>query len=193
MASCNWDSVLKKAQAAAKTESVQKKIEGAIDNHILNGKKLNAKNTVKPIRDAAMKFAEVLSKEVHSCAGSVPASGQLGRTAISALSSMNISPPEKTAKYRYQIGVSFSGDMSRDSLDPSYFPEGIDNIAALLNNGYSAKSTVYGVWLNHSPWNIKSLTNRTGAHFIDNAVQSFKTGDAPKYGITDIIIDEIYK
>ena len=193
MASYDWSSILKKAQAASESESVQQKIDSVVDDYMLNGKKLSTSRSVKPVRDAAIKFAEVLSKEIHSCAGSVPAAGQLGQTAISALSSVKISTPVKTSRNHYEIGVSFSGDMSRESLDPSYFPDGIDNIAALLNNGYSARATVYGVWLNHSPWNIKSLTSRTGAHFIDNAVQSFKTGDSAKYGITNIEVDEIYK
>jgi hypothetical protein len=193
MADYNWSSILKKAQAAVTSDSVQTRIDNVVDGIVFGTHKAESKNTIQPIRDAAYKFTDVLFKEINSCAGSVPAVGQLGPTAISALSNINIDSPVKTGKYRYEIGVSFSGVLNRDSLDPSYFTAGIDNIAALLNNGYSAASTVYGVWLNHSPWNIQSLTSRSGAHFIDNAVSSFQTGHAPKYGVINIDVDDIYK
>lgn len=146
---------------------------------------------------AADKFIEVLKNEIKSHEGSNYAGGELGRTAISALMNLEHSQPVKVGENQYQIEVWFSGDLHRESLAPDEYPRGIDNIAALLNNGYpsdgAVKSPVFGVWLGHYPWNIPSLPMRDGTHFIDNAIRTYIANYAGEYGVISVTADEIYK
>ena len=47
---------------------------------------------------------------------------------------------------------------------------GVDDMAALFNNGWDASASVYGKWHGKNVW---SLTHKDGAHFVENAVDSF--------------------
>lgn len=149
--------------------------------------------TITGMNSAADKFIDVLKAEIQSHAGTNYSAGNLGRTAISALMNIQHGQPVEIGDNLYQIEVWFANDLHRDSLDVDWFPEGIDNIAALLNNGYAAGHTVYGVWMNHSPWNIPSLTMRDGTHFVDNAIKTYMANYAKEYGVVSVIADEIYK
>lgn len=197
MAYIDTKSILAKAQKAMNTTAVQKRVEQKVDNIMMGGTIGGGGSSggaaLYSPSDAAKKFIDVLQNEIKNCAGSVPSSGQLGSTAVEALTKLEHGVPVKVGSTRYQIPVSFTGDLRRDSLDPSYFGEGVNNIAALLNNGYSAKNTVYGIWLGHWPWNIPSLTHRSGAHFIESAIRDYMANYAKTYGVIDIKPDDIYE
>lgn len=142
---------------------------------------------------AAQEFISVMKNEIASHgAGGNYSNGNLGPTAVSALSKLDCDAAVKKAKNLYTIDVNFTGNLHRDSLAPDEY-DGVDNIAALLNNGYSAGHTVYGIWMGHYPYNIASIKNRDGTHFIDNAVRTFMTNYATKFGVDSIEIDDIYK
>lgn len=78
---------------------------------------------------------------------------------------------------KYEIHVNFKDDeLHRDSLyqDPDGgYPGGYDNIAALMNRGYSAKDYVYGEYPEGSGQRIRSKKYRQGAHFMQTAVAHF--------------------
>lgn len=195
MATIDMNSILAKAKKATGSPAFQKKLESKIDTMLLGGGVMaTGRNmTIYGTSMAAAKFIEVLQDEIQSHAASSSFSaGGLGSTAIDALIKLEHGEPIKVGRNRYQIEVWFTEDLRRDSLDPSEF-DGIDNIAALLNSGYSAGKTVYGIWLGHSPWNIPSLQHRDGAHFIENAIRNFMANYAHEYGVIDIEVDDVYK
>ena len=148
---------------------------------------------------AADKFIEVLQNEIQSHAVAEGGGGLngrgLGATAVSALTKLQHGAPIKIGKNRYEIEVWFSDDLSRDSLAPDFY-DGIDNIAALLNKGYSAANTVYGIWSGHGyggSFNIPSLREREGLHFIESAIRNYMANYALDYGVVDIKVDSIYE
>lgn len=97
----------------------------------------------------------------------------------------------------YEIHLSFSGDLHRDSLDNDLGYEGVDNIVALFNNGYHAKNYVFGWWNGHKATGdgvlrsgvgsdfayIRSKKEREALRFIQQAVMDFNAGYGAKYGV----------
>lgn len=196
MATLNMASILSKAEHFVnKTAEGQKRKNGVIDKIMLNGGGNSTNGSVITITGAsgaAGKFIEVLQNEIQSNAGTNFGAGNLGATAIEALSRLTHGEPYKVGENKYQIEVWFTGNLRRDSLNVDDYDD-IDNIAALLNNGYSARNRTYGIWLNHSNYSIPSLQNRTGAQFIQNAIRNFMGNYATEYGVSDITCDEIYE
>lgn len=85
-------------------------------------------------------------------------------------------------------------DVSRPALYPEKYPDGAYNIVALLNRGYHAKDHVYGKWKHGQDQQgsgvyIRSLKDRAGAWYIQNAVENFNS----MYGaVTKVNFDDIY-
>lgn len=197
MSTINMKSILDKAKACTASAKFQRQIEAKTDEIVLTGggKGLAGKAiTIGGASMAAAKFIEVLQNEIRDLeASSGFAEGKLGHTAVSALEKLEHGSPRKIGKNKYQIEVWFSGNLHRDSLAPDEY-DGIDNIAALLNKGYTANQPVYGVWMGHSGnFNIASLPQRSGAQFIQNAVRNYMANYANEYGVLDIKIDDIYE
>lgn len=181
MASYNWNSISKKIQSAMKSPDVKKKIDQCVEDKI----SVNAEK-------ASEVFIDILKRNIESCAGEDYASGQLGSSAINAILSLNFKSSKPYGMGdKYYINISFDGDKFRESLVPDKYG-GVDNIVALLNSGYSAGHTVYGVWNGHTDNKIPSLAERGGAHFIEQAVAEFMSSYAKLYGVTDIEVADIY-
>lgn len=194
MAQINMDSILAKAKTCMNSAQFKNKVEQKTDSVIMAGgtiQSITGKTiTIAGASQAAAKFIEVLQNEIESLgAGGGYSNGSLGVTAVDALTQLEHGGVHKIGKNKYQIGVWFAGNLHRDSLAPTEYG-GIDNIAALLNNGYSAGHTVYGMW--HGD-NIASLTQRDGAHFIDSAVRNYMANYASEYGVLNIEVADIYK
>lgn len=200
MAGINWGSILKKAQACMNTPSKQAEANAKIDAYMMSrvGLSFGASHgggsgkAPKPPSLAAGKFIEVLEKEIQSHVGGSYASGGMSQAAQAALSHITHSEPYRVGD-RYYVDVFIEGDLSRPSLAPQHY-DGIENIAALLNNGYTAAHTVYGVWESHSVGDerIASLTSRGGAHFVQQAVRDFMGNYASEYGVIDIDVSDVY-
>lgn len=129
---------------------------------------------------AADKYIEVLQMNIEAAALGSAASGALGGTAIDALYNLKYTRPQKVGHHAYLIAVYFANNLHRASLDPVRYPEGVRNIAALLNNGYRAHGTVSGFW--HGSW-VQNLLQREGTHFMENSMQEFLLKYASKYGV----------
>lgn len=186
--SINWDSIFDKAQKRMGDSDMQARIDGIIDKAIL---KFSASPNSPPVpSEAAKKFIEVLQAEIQSHAGIEPSTGGLGATAVASLMQLSHDEPVKVGRNSYQISVSFDENLHRESLYPKGYPEGVDNIAALLNSGYDAGKRVYGIWHGNK---IHSLTHRDGAHFIESAIRTFMADYASKYGVVGIEVDDVYK
>lgn len=194
MSIVNWDSVLSKAQRCMASSSKRQMVQKRIDNYMLGADSVSS--TAKAPRtpsEAAAKFIEVLQNEIesHLASGNNYADGGLGETAVSALKQLKQSSTVRIGNQRYSVGIWFQ-DMHRKSLAPDKY-SGIDNLAALLNSGYDAGHTVYGIWNGHGDERIASLTKRGGAHFIEQAIKDFMANYADEYGVIAIEVDEAYK
>lgn len=87
------------------------------------------------------------------------------------------------ATAQYEIHVNFNNDiLHRDSLYSERY-DGVDNIVALMNKGYSAKNYVYGTMPDGRRG--RSLKYRQGAHFMQSAVEHFNTQYGP-YAIAEL-------
>lgn len=187
--SINWSSILGKAKKYMGRADAQKRIEKVVDNVMLNFVSKSGNTLFNP-SDAAQRFIEVLQDEIHSHAGMTVSDGGLGATAVESLTRLEHGSPVKVGKNSYQISISFSDNLHRDSLYSSGYPDGVENIAALLNTGYTADKRVYGTWHGKK---IGSLQDRSGARFIESAIRTFMANDAKNYGVVDIEVDDIYK
>lgn len=156
--------------------------------------------TFEKMEKAALKFIEVLRKTAESCdlAPSVQALfDTLGYSEPHMISDGSAGKPGKYIMYIY-----FHGDLHRDSLVPGSY-DGVDNIVALLNVGCTAADSVYGVWKGHySGYNkdcrsseagdyIKSLAQRPGLQFMQQAVRDFEGNYGSDYGV-EISLNPVY-
>ena len=176
------NSITKKAKDCINTPSVEKDIH--------NNKKIQYLIS-KNINNAAIRFIETLQQEIRThLSSSGFENGALGSTAVDVLTKLSYSKPIKINENIYEIEVWFTDSLKRQSLEPDRY-SGIENIAALLNNGYSASHSVYGLWNNHGQY--KSLQQREGTHFINNAIINYMLSYAKSYGVINIKINDIYK
>lgn len=200
MAGINWESILEKAQACMNTPQKKRDIKAKIDMCML-GKILlsggSGTQSIKSPKEAAEKFIEVLQLEIQMRKGGVYSSyedGHLGPSPISELSDLEFGEPYPVGD-KYCIDVYFKDNLERPSLAPTKY-DGIDNIAALLNTGYTAGHRVYGLWESHA-WSdderIASLISRGGSHFIEDAVDNFMGNYSSEYGVEKIEISDVYK
>lgn len=129
------------------------------------------------------------------------ATGSSGSSTVFTHVSHMVSDAPVVVGDHYEVGLFFSGDLSRPSLDSDTYG-GIGNIVALINNGYTAQNTVYGWWDGHSRqegsdlshgivegsvW-IPSRRSRAATYFIQNAVNEFNAKYAA-YGISAVPAD----
>lgn len=141
--------------------------------------------------EIAAKFISTMLESARSAQGASARGGVLGSTAIDAISNFVAGTPavlEAGEMTVITIPFNFEGNLHRDSLCPAKY-NGVDNIVALLNNGYSAGATVYGSWHGQD---IYSLKQRSGTRFIQTAVRQFWDRYASEYNIINIEISDEY-
>lgn len=96
----------------------------------------------------------------------------------------------------YLTTIDFKGDFKRESVAPNKWPEGVDNILVLLNNGYSANNRLWGSWksktLGGGTQRIQTISQREGAQFVQGAISSFQSEFSAKYKISLVWHDAIY-
>lgn len=203
----NWGSILKKLETNEQTTKFQKKKDEVVNKIMLGKMTLSsggAQGTIHTPEEAAMKFIEVLSYAMDSHVGSNYSGGQISKLARDALTGLEYG---KAYKYPgetdvYHIDIWFDVEKHRESLDPKKYPEGIDNIIALLNSGYDASGSVWGVWTDHkgnrstdelgNVVDIPSLPHREGSHFIEQAIRDFLGNYGSEYNVFNIEPDPVY-
>ncbi|MCD8376862.1 MAG: hypothetical protein LUD69_07950 [Oscillospiraceae bacterium] len=180
----DMDAILKKAQTYLDSSEGQKQIQQAARGAIMGNVTFQtASGHGYSIRQAANKFIETLR-------GSIAASG-LSAGVASALNEIEYDAPVDNGDGTFSINIHFVGNLKRKSLYDEEYPEGVDNLAALYNNGVDhMMSPVYGTW--HGEL-AHSRTVIPGLHFIEQAKQSFMAADAAKYGVIDIQLGDDYK
>lgn len=184
---------MKKAERYMETSKMKKKIDKLTDDIMLGRIQFFGKNAPKTPEDAASKFIEVLHKSIESHIGQDYSNGQLSELAYDALYELNYSKPYRVGD-SYYIDIYFDSDLHRESVAPDRY-DGIDNIAALLNNGYRANDAVFGVWEKHNGESafIMSLPFRDGAHFVEQAINDFMGNYSSEYNVWKIIPSEEYQ
>ena len=91
--------------------------------------------------------------------------------------SYTLIPSDKTP----MAEINFGGEVSRLSLliasgsrKGQRTGDGIDNIVALFDNGYTCSKQVFGIWEGHAENRvIGSLTQRIGRHIVKGSVDEF--------------------
>lgn len=180
MASINMDAILAKAKAHTSSSSGQAKVNSTVDKVVLGNIRLQSSGTTHTPEEAASKFIEVLRKSIISAG--------LSTGAIDAISDIDHGSAHRIGANTYVIGVYFSGDMSRPSLDEEKYG-GITDLVALFNNGVDhTMRPVHGTWHGQEIW---SRTVIPGTHFIEQAVTDFMGNYASEYNVTNISVEGI--
>lgn len=186
MAQINSASIEAKLKKYMSSSSFQKQVTQKLDDFFLNGIRTE-KSQMFSMDEYADKFIDIMVREVNASAGFIASNGELGPTAVHALINLRKGKPRRRKhrgkRYEYEIPVSYAGDMHRESLTPTLY-SGVTNIAALLNNGYSASAFVYGKW--HGD-DTMSIRYRNGAHFIERALRTMNG-----YKGVNVEVDDIY-
>ena len=178
MATINMSSILAKAKSYMGSSEGQSKVNSSVQRVMLGNVKLQVGGTVHTPEDAAAKFIDVLLRSIES-------SG-LSPNAISAVSGLDYTPTTCIGENTWLVGVYFTGDLSRPSLQEDKYGS-IKNIVALLNNGVDhTMRPVHGVWHGNETW---SRTTIPGAHFVEQAVTDFIGNYASEYNVTNISIE----
>ena len=166
----NKASIKAKLSAYESSSVGQSKIKSAGVKSVSDGAK------GKSPEAAADKFISVLRKSILS-------SG-LSANAMAAISEgIDYLAPQSLGDGKYQITVTFGGDLRRSSLSPSRYG-GISDIVLLFNNGVDHQmNPVYGEWHGER---VRSETVIPGAHFIEQAVSDFIGNYAKEYGVISI-------
>lgn len=196
MASIDFVRILDKAKKYTKTERFKREKDKLVSSALLGRITLGAgsglQNNIENATSAADKFIAVLRNEISRHVGSRYSKGQFSELALDVLDDIAHGEPYSDGE-RVYIDIMFTDKRHRESLDPASYSEGIDNIIALLNNGYKANGAVFGDWTDHEgiehedQWSVRT---RGGAHFVEQAVMDFMGNYATDYNVIDITAEE---
>lgn len=103
------------------------------------------------------------------------------------IESFDYTLPCVTADGSFVIQIYMTDDPKRESLYQKKY-DGVDNIVAVINNGYTASDVVYGKW--HGKKAV-SLDKRQGVFFMQKAIDSFNEKYGEKYNIS-VWLNPIY-
>lgn len=187
--------IMGKLRLFAKTEAGRKKMDACVKRHQQSGKPFASGEKAideKEMAEAARLLIAAIQERMPESIASV------GGTLTSTY-------PKKLADGSYEVEVRFdTGALHRDSLYSEGY-DGVNNIVALLNNGYHAGNYVYGWWDGHaaggstetvyrsfSPMGteqafIRSRKDREGLRFMQQAVADFNAAYGEKYKATAVL------
>lgn len=199
MPNINLDSIMKKVTAYSRTDSGKAKMREVIQKYRAEGTgNTGAGGKVMTEADmwtAASKMIAVLRSTAQSYG--LPAS------VMRHFDSLECSKIYEMPDGSSVIYIYFEDELHRDSLYPEGY-DGVQNIIALLNNGYHAKDYVYGSWEGHSPTGeskldgrsidtsayIRSRKDREGLQFIQQAISDFNGNYGADYNVTAVASDD---
>lgn len=114
---------------------------------------------VKLAEEETIAAAEFFAEELRSQVWMMPAGNEFR---------VSIGSPSKINDTTYSISVSIP-KVYRPSVDPGSYPGGVDDLYTLLDEGYQASGTVYGLW--HGNY-ISTRPSFGGYHTADAAISS---------------------
>lgn len=190
MASLNIDSILAKVDDWKDSDKGKKRMKKTLDGYVRNNVgKTQAGSPVltrKAINDYGNKLIQAIQNTALSC--------DLPDSVAAHFSSLKRGKTTILPDGSYAMEISFTDDLTRESLEPARYG-GARNIIAIFNNGYPADagrsvaiSNVYGWW--HSEY-IHALGSRPGLHFMQSAVDDFNQTYGSQFGI-HATVGEIY-
>lgn len=201
MASINLDSIMRKVESYGRSVKGKLRMKECVEKYRADGVSKTAAGdrviTETEMWEAASKLISVLRSTARSYG--LPASVMKHFDSLEC-SKIYTMPDGSSVIYVY-----FGDDLHRDSLYSDGY-DGIDNIVALLNNGYHARDYVYGYWDDHAPTGesvfdgrsintsafIRSRKDREGLNFIGQAIQDFNGNYGADYNVT-AVAGEDYK
>lgn len=169
------------AKVSINTNAIREKIAAFAKSEHGKSKALAASQTEALIR------ANEAGEHLAQCVRSAIMSSGLNSGAINAIGDVTITNAFPIGNGRFHVGL-YVGDVFRPSLQPDIYG-GVDNMAALLNNGYTANNVVYGYWHGNR---IVSLPVREGAHFMQHGVENFKNKYGDKYNVVELTISDTF-
>lgn len=193
-------SIMGKVNAYIESPSGQARMKAKIDEYVKNGVKKTAAGDRICTEDDMYMAASKLISVLRSTARSY----DLPDSVMRHFDSLACSRPFKMPDGSYEMYIYFEDDLHRESLNPESY-DGVRNIVALLNNGYHASDYAYGFWDNHAytgEWNvlrqgygdnfayIRSMKDRQGLHFIQQAVQDFNGNYGSEFNVTAVAGDD---
>lgn len=185
MATINMSSIMNKVNAYGRSANGKLKMKECIDKYVEKGVRKTAAGdrviTETDMWTAATKLIKVLQDTARS--HSLPSSvmEHFDKLECSKIYEM---PDGSSVIYVY-----FGDDLHRDSLMPQKYG-GVDNIVALINNGYDEHPNMEKVWGEWHDVRIHALSKRTGLHFIQQAIQDFNGNYGADYNVTAVAGDD---
>lgn len=168
MASINMASIMSKVNAYMNSDEGQERATRVVDAYIKNGKKVTAGGGKVLTIDEMKRLANKLAQQVGAMAN-----GRVSDSVDDVISSLEPGEPVKVGDLEYVIELTFTGNKERQSLMPETY-DPIENIVALMNNGYDAPNAkyVHGYW--HGRY-THGLPTRVGIGFMQAAVNDFNS------------------
>lgn len=139
--------------------------------------------THEQMEAAAKDFISMIRK--HAASSGIPDS------VMGHIESFQDSPLVENPDGSVKIEINMLDNPRRESVQPSTYQRGSDNIVAAFNVGYSAKGQVFGQWetAGKSIWTLK---HRDGLYFLQRAVEEFNAKYGKKYNVT-VTLDSQYE
>lgn len=175
MSAASNSGIMSALQAYAKTKEGQAAIDKRIEYLRAKGRnKSDAGSSIVNIKEMEQ-AADALIKSVAASASGCG----LAPSVLAHLTSATRTAPTQRGS-DYVVEISFGGDMHRPSLYPKGYPGGVDNIVALMNNGFSTtRDAAWGIWHNGLTWGTRS---RPHLGFLQTAVNDFNASYGQRYG-----------
>lgn len=190
MASLNLDFILAKVDDWKESDKGRKRMKKTLDNYVRNNVGKTQAGSPVLTRKAMIDYGNKLIQTIQNTALSC----DLPDSVAAHFSSLKRGKTTILPDGSYAMEISFTDDLTRESLEPARYG-GARNIIAIFNNGYPADagrsvaiSNVYGWW--HSEY-IHALGSRPGLHFMQSAVDDFNQTYGSQFGI-HATVGEIY-
>ena len=145
----------------------------------------NPSTVANMVREKAEKIANEAGEQLVSCIRNAISASGLNGGAIAAVGDVSSTSAVELAPGKFQVDVSIDAQ-SRPSLVPDRYG-GVDDMASLLDRGYSAGARVYGYW--HGNY-TGSLQQRDGAHFVQSGVDTFNATYGGQYNAVATIVSD---
>ncbi len=181
MAVVNYNSIFSKCKAWSETPSGKARMKETMKSHVRNNVKASGCGDKIVTKDDMITAAYALIDILRNTASGYG----LAPSVAAHLESLSATEPYELSDGSYEIGIYFTDNLHRDSLQPEKYG-GVDNIVALINNGYGHHDSIEHVW---GEWRgnwIHGLSERQGLHFIQQAVDDFNGNYGSGYRATAI-------
>lgn len=134
-------------------------------------------------REEALKIASEATSLLVDCMNNAITGSGLDGGALAAVGDVSSTSPVEISDGKFESTVSISSNF-RPSLDPDRYG-GVNDMAALFNNGYSAGGRVFGMW--HGEY-VGSRISRPPLHFVQHGVDIFNAFYGGTYNATATMV-----